>query len=207
MRSEGLQRTVYAISWVPALIATVVSTLVVAIRHDPADVFPLQLSALLLSTAAAFALDDPAFDILSASPTSLRRRRLMRIAVVLAPIALVWTGQVVVRGTVGVEETLTLIAMFAGLLALSFGISGIAGRRSSGQGGRIAAATVLALIVVSTLIDPRWRPLPFGDVPGGWSALQARWGVATVAGTMLLIASSRDLAHPAYGQRRKRDHR
>ncbi len=199
MSADGLRHTARAIGWVPTLIAILLSSVVVAIRPEPDDVFPLQLSAILLSTAAAFALDDPAFEVLAASPTSLLRRRFTRIAVVLLPILLVWTTQVLAHGTTDWDETLTLIAMFGGLLGLSFGISGVAGRRSSGHGGPTAAPTVLILIVVSTLIDPRWRPLPFGDIPGGWTALQTRWAIAAAAGALFLVASSHDPARQ--GQR------
>ncbi|CAN5472116.1 hypothetical protein BH24ACT7_BH24ACT7_23010 [soil metagenome] len=200
MRADALRHTAAAIPWLPAVIASVVSVAVVAASHGQATVAPLQLASVLLSTAAAFALDDPAFEVLAPSPSSLMHRRWARMGVVLAPTMSLWATLVLWHGTAGREETLTLVAMFAGLLGLAFGISGLVGRRSGGRGGSVAAPAILVAIAVSSLIDPRWRPLPFGDIPGGWSALQTRWGVAAAVGAAILAASSVDPAGRRIGR-------
>jgi hypothetical protein len=48
--------------------------------------------------------------------------------------------------------------------------------------------------VLSTVLTPRWRPLPLGDIPGGWSPIYLRWTSACVVGLLVFLVSSRDLA-------------
>jgi hypothetical protein len=50
-------------------------------------------------------------------------------------------------------------------------------------------------LVLSTVLTPRWRPLPLGDIPGGWSPIYVRWTSAGVVGLLVFLLSSRDLAN------------
>ncbi|MDQ4059433.1 MAG: hypothetical protein M3124_09960 [Actinomycetota bacterium] len=184
-----------SIPWVPLATAALVSTLVVGWRHGHAAAVPLQLVAILLSSAAGFALDDPAAETLAASPTSLLRRRLLRLLLVGPPVAVVWGLLLWWQGTDGAEETWALMLLFAGLLGLSMGVSGIAGRRSAkGSGGIVVPPAIFVLLILSTVIPREWRPLPLGDVPGGWDQIYLRWGAAAVLGTIAFLTSSRDPA-------------
>lgn len=182
-----------AMRWQAPIIATVVSTTMVAFGGQ-ATVLPLQVSSILLAAGAGFALDDPCFGTLAPSPTSIWQRRVSRMLVILPPVILVWSALVLWHGTSGPDETWTLVAVFAGLLGLALGTAGIADRRSGGQGGPVVAPTMLAALLVSSMVPPRWRPLPLGDVPGGWDALQTRWAAAAAIGVLALVASSTDPA-------------
>ena len=193
MQTDGLRYAGEVITWRPLLIAAAGSIVITATARQ-GEAFPLQASAILLGAAAAFALDDPMFEILGASPTSLARRRATRLAVVLTPIVVFWMALVIWHGNRSSAASLTLTTMFTGLLSLSFGISGIAGRRSQGRGGPVAAPAILAALIVSGLLPTRWRPLPLGDVPGGFATIRARWALAAVVGVFALVVSSRDLA-------------
>ncbi|MGZ8619082.1 MAG: hypothetical protein ACXWYE_04200 [Actinomycetota bacterium] len=85
--------------------------------------------------------------------------------------------------------------MFAGLVGLALGIAGVAARRSSRWLGGIAVAPALfSALILSTMVTPRWRPLPMGDIPGGWQPIYLRWTAAAVIGLVLLAVSSRDRA-------------
>jgi hypothetical protein len=116
-----------------------------------------------------------------------------RVLLVGVPLTWVWVALIAWHGTVSIRETWQVTAMFAGLTGLTFGIAGVAARRSSrGLGGAAAAPTVFVLIVLSTVVPPRWRPLPLGDIPGGWTQVCLRWSVAALIGALVFLSSSRD---------------
>ena len=181
--------------WVPLTVAAMASLLVVGLRSAPGEIVRLQLVAVLLAGAAGFALDDAAVETLAGSPTGLLRRRLLRVVLVLPPVIVVWAVSVSVQGTAGWSETLAVHLLFAGLLGLSLGIAGVAMRRTGGPSGGITVVpTLLVLSLLSSTIPPSWRPLPFGDVPGGWTQIYLRWGVAALIGVVVFLGSSRDPA-------------
>jgi hypothetical protein len=171
------------------VIATVVGAAVVASGQARLVMIP----STLLAAAAGFAFDDSSHETLAASPSSLIRRRLGRLIVVIPPTIILW-ATLVSQGVNGRQETLTLVAMFAGLVGLTLGIAGVAAHRTDGRGGAVAAPVLLLALVVSAIVPPRWRPLPLGDVPGRWPALQTRWSTAAAIGTLVLLASCRDPA-------------
>jgi hypothetical protein len=187
--AAGLRYTAMTIPWHPMVIATVVGGAVLASGHARLLVIP----STLLAAAAGFALDDSAHEIVAASPSSLIWRRFSRLIVAMPPTLIVWAA-LVSQGVSGSQETLTLTAMFIGLVGLTLGIAGVAAHRTGGRGGAVAAPVLLLALIVSSVLPPRWRPLPLGDVPGGWTALQTRWSTAALIGTLVLLVSSRDPA-------------
>lgn len=195
MTRGAFRYTVMAIPWGAPLIAAAVTTVLAVSGAGDNKAFPLQVGAVLLAGAAGFALDDPAFELLAASPTSLWRRRIGRIAVVLPPTIVLWALMALIVGSEGVEPTLTLVAILAGALGLALGISGVVGHRTRGRGGPFTAPVLLMAIIVSGVLPPALRPLPMGDIPGGWPALQVRWATAAVVGVIALLISSRDVVH------------
>jgi hypothetical protein len=184
-----------SITWIPLAAATLIATVLVAWRHGHTGDASLYLVAVLLPSAAAFALDDPATELLAASPTSLLRRRLLRVLVVGPPVAVIWTVLLWWGFTHGLEETAGLMLIFTGLLGLSLGAAALAGRRSGGRaGGIFTPPAILVLLFLSSVFPPRWRPLPMGDIPGGWPQIYLRWGAAAVLGMVAFLVSSRDPA-------------
>jgi hypothetical protein len=193
-----LSHTARAIPWLPAFAAGILGVVVVGALHDRDAAAPLQAVSVLLAGAAGFAFDDPAAEILAASPTSLRQRRMARLALIGAPILLFWLALVAAQGPASWAETWAIAAMFAGLVGLTFSIAGVASRRSpTGRGGIVAGPGLFILLIVSTLFPTRWRPLPMGDVPGGWTPIYLRWGTAAVIGLLVFLWSSRDPARHA----------
>ncbi len=72
----------------------------------------------------------------AASPTSMMRRRLMRVGSLLPPMVVVWLVLLAWQGTTGPEETWAVTALYTGLTGLGLGIAGVAARRSPhGHGG------------------------------------------------------------------------
>ena len=184
-----------SITWLPLAVAAALSAIIVGWPSTKAGTSLLQVIAIILSGAVGFAFDDPTAAIMAASPTSLLRRRLLRLVLVLPPVAVLWGLLLWAEGTEGPEETWALLALFAGLIGLSIGVAGVACRRSSrGVGGLFVAPSILVLLLLSTVVPPRWRPLPLGDVPGGWLQIYLRWSSAAVVGAIIFLASSRDPA-------------
>jgi hypothetical protein len=184
--------SIRVVPWQAPVTASAVSVLAVGVGLGQGTALPLQVAGILLAASAAFALDDPAFEFLAASPTSLMKRRLARLIVVISALTALWTVLLLWRRPADLQETWTLVVMFAGLLALSVGASAAAGRRTGGWGAAVAAPCLLLALAVSSAIPPHWRPLPLGDIPGGWAALQARWTAACLTGALVLVVSSRD---------------
>jgi hypothetical protein len=193
MRDLKVRAVARTSSWLPLGVAGGACALIVAWpKHDP-GVTPLQATAILLTGALGFALDDPAAGILAASPTSLLYRRLLRLLVLVPPATLLWGICVALNGTDGFEETRTVLTMFVGLTALTIAVAGIACRRRA-RAGHLVAPTVLILLFLSTVFPPRWRPLPMGDIPGGLGQVAIRWSVAAAVGAVVFLVSSRDPA-------------
>lgn len=193
---EALPAIARSIRWQPLGVAALLSVSIVALRRGEDTAGPMQAVAILLACGAGFALDDPAAEVLAASPTPLSRRRSLRLLLVLPPLTLLWGLLLSWRKTDGSEETLALMFLFAGLVGVSLAIAGVAGRTSwlPSGGGLAGPPTILFLMFLSSAIPRRWRPLPLGDVPGGWTQIYIRWAAAAVVATLVLVMSSRDPA-------------
>jgi hypothetical protein len=195
LTDDGLRSTARVIPWLPPLAAAGIATALVAARLDQDAALPFEMAGILLASGLGYVLDDPAFEALGASPTSLGRRRIHRMLLALPPVALLFAALLAWHGTSGTGETLALLAMFCGLVGLALGIAGVAARRSTrGLGGIVVAPTLFAALILSTMLTPRWRPLPIGDIPGGWPPIIFRWSAAAVIGLAILAISSRDRA-------------
>jgi hypothetical protein len=193
---EALPAVARSIRWLPLGIAVLLSGSIVALRSGEPAAGPMQAVALLLACGAGFALDDPAAEVLAASPTPLSRRRSLRLLLVLPPLTLFWVLLLRWQETEGSEETMALMLVFAGLVGLSLAIAGVAGRTSwlPSGGGVAVSPAILFLMFLSSAIPRRWRPLPLGDVPGGWAQIYIRWAGAAAVATLALLMSSRDPA-------------
>lgn len=184
-----------AIRWTPFAIAAVVSTVTVVALRKGSAAKPIEVISILIASAAGFALDDSAANVLDAVPVSLLKRRLTRVLYVLGPACCLWAPLVWLQGPASAAEGWALVAMFAGLLGLAFGFAGVATRRMApGRGGIAVAPALLCALIVSTTLPPRWRPLPLGDIPGGWAAIDLRWSTAAMVGSVMFLWSSRDRA-------------
>lgn len=194
-----------ATQWTPWLIAATISLVVVLLHSDGPVATPLQVSALLLGAGTGFAIDDPAAETLASSPTTLRRRHGVRLAAMGIATALAGLVLGLLARPTGVGEAVALVAMASGLAGLNVGVAGVAGRISGWRhGGLVSSPVVLILIIASSMLPPVWRPLPTGDIPGGWSAISTRWALACVVGLLVLAYSLRDPARvPLIAGRRR----
>jgi len=148
--------------------------------------------ALVAATAGVgFALDDSAAEIVAASPTTLGRRRIVRVAVAGTIVVIGWVViAIVVAATQGSDQfpTYDITIELAALVAIGLATSATIRRRTSGPGGPTAALVVLVGPVF-------WSGIAFGDVgvfpslvPG--QDLRERWvWLALLAAAALLLAS------------------
>lgn len=188
-----LRHTARAIRWGPMAGAVAASSVLITTLGRGASTLPLQMTAFLLGAAAAFAVDDPAGESLAASPRSLWSRRVVRLAVIVPLTGIMWFLALLADPPESAGEGLALTATSVGFLGLGLGAAA-AGCRVAGwtQGGTIAGPSLVVGIILSSTLPPVWRPLPTGDVPGGFPAISARWAVAALIGIVTLRLASND---------------
>lgn len=141
----------------------------------------LVAAAIIGATALALAVEDPAGETLSASPTSLARRRALRLSAILLGLVITWTVLVAAASIVGpltgddLARRAAEAAAVSGLAAAAAGLSHRSGVASAGPVGAVAGA--LSTLVISSLAF-RFHQLP--SLMG--EEHHARWWlVATVA--------------------------
>lgn len=190
------------IAW-PALLGGALACCALTIVASGADDSPLGhwpgLGALALCTGAAFLLDDAAQAAAAATPTSLARRRILRIALALPLLAVVWMATL--WYATGAQDTTfrpdaraTLTLQFAAMLALTLAASAVALRAMPGQhGGWTGIVAPFALLAIAYALPHRWTLFAFpGDA--AWPATQWRWAALLAVGLLTLAWASREPA-------------
>jgi hypothetical protein len=178
----------------------VAAAVVVAVMslHDDATA-PIALMVAGITGAAGFGavLDDPASDVLAPSPTTFAGRRLRRIGLGAAVLAVGWLGVLSV-----VESTLTPPSIPAGAASLEvaalasvvLALSAAATRITGTPGGTAAAlglVPVTGFVAILGHVGPSW-PLP-SLVPGDDAA---RWWCVLVVSLAIVAWLSRDPGAP-----------
>jgi hypothetical protein len=176
----------------PTMLGGLVAIIAIVARmstgHEIGEIYAL---ALVTSTAGiGFALDDPAAETVAPSPTTLGRRRLIRIAVAGAIAVTAWG---MIATAVATSKTQHFPAYDLGIELAALGAIGLATsalvhRRTGSPGGPTAALVVLvgpAFMYGVVFRDVRFFP---SLVPG--QDLRERWvWLALLAGGSLLITS------------------
>ncbi len=158
--------------------------------------------ALVTSTAGiGFALDDPAAEIVAASPTSLVRRRIIRVLIAVTIVIIAWflIAAVVATSSTNRFPTSDIVIEIAALAAIGLATAASVQRRTDSPGGPTAALVVLvgpAFMSGIAFRDVRVFP---SLVPG--QPLRERWVWLTAIALIALINASRD---PAAGHARGR---
>ena len=202
-RLTCLARVARTIAW-PALLAGAVACAGVVALAGLTDALSARsrwpgLGALALCAGLAFLLDDAAESTVAASPTSLARRRLLRIALALPLVCAVWAGSLWYATSVdgapfGPDARQGLSLQFAAMLAVTLGASAVALRVAQGERGGWTAVFVLFGLLVAAFYAPhRWTLLVGTDDPA-WPAAQQRWLVLLALGVLTLVFASRDPA-------------
>lgn len=162
--------------------------------------------ALALCVGAAFLLDDAAGATVGASPRSLARRRLLRVALALPLLCTAWAGSLWYATAAdaawfGPDTRAALTLQFAAMLTVTLASSAIALRVAPDEhGGWTGALAPFAILTAALVLPDRWALLA---APGddAWSAAQPRWAALLALGLLTLMWANRD---PASRSRRWR---
>lgn len=157
------------------------------------------LGALALCVGAAFVLDDPASATTDASPTSLAKRRMLRIALTLPLLGGVWAASLYYATSadgapLGPDARGALSIQASAMLATTLGASAAALRLMPGEtSGWAAVGIPFALLACVYYLPQRFALLATPAEPG-WQSAQQRWVLLLAVGVLALIWASRDPA-------------
>ncbi|TXS41105.1 hypothetical protein EAO75_40530 [Streptomyces sp. uw30] len=160
----------------------------------------LRVAAVLCVVPVAFALDDPAATTTAALPYPLAVRRLLRLALLCVPLAVIWTTcGFLLTAAMNPDDRVALplagLSLEAAGLAATTVLLSVVGLRLSdgGRGSTLAAPGSVLLPLVLALSPARERlfPVPYGT---SWDASRWAWAsaLAVAAGlTALLLREHR----------------
>jgi hypothetical protein len=186
-------RAARVLTWQPTAWSLAGATLLLVIAKPATLDLRLAIGGAAVAATAGFALDDPAAVTLAASPSSLRRRRAHRVAIVLVVAGTWWIGVVeYVTVRAGRFPLVDRTLLFGVLVAIALATAAAVAHLGERTGGGIAGVVVTLGAFATTFLPPRtWLPLPNSpDAPGATGRLLAV-AVATVA---VLWIASRDPA-------------
>lgn len=153
----------------------------------------LVAASVISSTTVAFAVEDPAGETLSGSPTSLARRRGLRLSAIVLAVAVVWLALVALAGSReptsanNLAQRAAEVAAVSGLAAAAAGL--LHSHDVAGAGPIGATAGALTSLLISSLA---YR---FHDLPALMSATHhGRWWVIGLAGWAIAAWTWRDPA-------------
>ena len=211
---------VRSLRWRPLVGAAVAAAVVVWLLSpddgDPAGLLgALRLGGFLLAAGAAFFLDDDAAETLACSPTSLRARRTLRLAVLGAVFAVLWALLVgmawaLAHAGAGGVPIAALTLEVAGMLALSLAVAAVGARWAPDGRGGVAGGPALTLAMLAAYLGQmRWPryvtlfPLAPGDPT--WTTAHVRWAVLLAAAVTVVAITCADPARrPSLHQLRRR---
>jgi hypothetical protein len=155
----------------------------------------LRGTAVLLAVAVTFAVDDPAADVLAASPTPLRQRVMVRVALAVAVAGAAWTAAAAVvaaRDHVPVAGlTLEVLALAMVGIAVALALQTWGGATDPGI---LTAPVVAGAVLAANLLPSRWALLVAG--PGGpeWEQAHRRWAAVLVVAVVAARLATADRA-------------
>ncbi|MEO6123523.1 MAG: hypothetical protein ABIR32_07405 [Ilumatobacteraceae bacterium] len=183
-------------------VATIIASM--STGHDLTEIYALAIVASTVGLGSA--LDDPAAEILRASPTTLAQRRIRRIAIVGAITVTTWLVIAAIVATSDAQRfpTYDVIIEVAALAAIGLATSAAVQRHTQAPGGPTAALVVLvgpAFLNWVVFRDVRVFP---SLVPG--QHLRERWIWLGLGACVWLSSTSRDPASrmPVRNHSRKR---
>jgi len=198
--------TVLATSWwlvrrpgllVPAGTALALALATTPVLDDGWAPRVLRGVGVLLACAWVSATDDPAGEVVAASPYPRRVRTLARVGAALPPLLAVWVAAAVV-----VQARAPAVPVLAlGVEALALGLLGLAigtALRAWHDLHQPAHAAALGLVLLAFVMSaaPRWYALHQDQTWGPpWEAAQIRWWALVLVATGVLALALHDPLH------------
>jgi hypothetical protein len=152
---------------IPTLAAAVAlaaaPTLIVILQSGRSHSGALAAAALLLGAMVGYAVEDPAEETLSATPTSLARRRLLRLGTIAVGVALTGVLLVVVAATrtdVAAAELGRRLVELLAASGIAAAVAGSAQRRGANGAAPGAAVTALVGMLLVASLAHRFSQLP-----------------------------------------------
>jgi len=151
-------------------------------------------AAMFLSIGCGFVLDDPAEATIAGVPPVLLYRRVLRLALAIPFLAVVWASLLWYARVDGTTGALTV--ELAAMAAIAVGIAAIASHVvPDGLGGVAAGPSVLVLFVTVALLPRRYaRFLPLDPTGPRRFDLYGRWALALAVAAAVFVAASLDPA-------------
>jgi hypothetical protein len=180
--------------WAPLLVlpALTVALTLYGTRHGVEDpIGQTRLAVVLLAVAMAPVLDEPAHELVTASPTSQARCRRWRIAMGLGPVAAAWLivlARVRLDAATAAALTLELAATLAAVLAVAVVV---ARRNRDGMGGLEAAMATPVVAGLVNAVPNRWTLLAGSPHSPAWTDSHRRWAVLFAAAVAVLATDGR----------------
>lgn len=203
MLSPTARTRALALAWMPtarglplptlagAAALAIAPTLVVVLQRGSDHTGALIAGSLVLGAMAGYSVDDPAEETVSASPTGLARRRLLRLSAIALGVAATALLLVVVAGAraeltaADLGRRLAELVAASGLAAATAGTAQRRGVPGAAHGGAVTA--LIGVLLVAALAE-RFSELPslMGD------AHHERWWWVAIVGWAVGAWSSRD---------------
>jgi hypothetical protein len=162
--------------------------------------------AVLLAAMLALAVDEPAAELLDATPTPLSRRVARRLAVLagaVVPLWLVGLGAVALRGADVSTGMLTL--QLAALVALGLALPAALRRwRRVAEPGVLAGPALIGFLLAADLLPRALRLMPQQTWGPPWEVAHLRWSALLLAGASVLLVALSDPATARTGIVRRR---
>ena len=175
-----------------AALALAAAPTAVVLLDGGRDLTKALLAAGVIGAAtASFWVEDPAGETLSASPTSLARRRVLRlgaIALGLAVTCALLVAAAAVRGTLTLDEIVQRSAEVAAVSGLAAAIGGSAERHGVAGAARSGAVGGSLAVLMVSGVAQRFHTLPSLGV----TQHHGRWWLVALAAWATAAWSSRD---------------
>jgi len=168
-----------------ALALAAAPTVIVLLRGGNDLSGALAAATIIGAPIAALVVEDPAGETISASPTSLARRRLLRGSAILLAVAGCWAALIALGALVGevtgaaLAERAAEAAAVGGIATAAAGVAWRRGALGAAQGGGLVGP--LSVLLVSALAQ-RFSGLPAVASPAHhdrwWALAGVAWAVA-----------------------------
>jgi hypothetical protein len=167
-----------------------------ALDHDGAAVLVLRGVAVLLAAALALAVDEPAAQLLDATPTPLVQRLVARAGLCCAVLVPGWLLTIGVATRAGADVPVAALTLeLAALTAVGLAVPASLRRWwQVSEPGLVTGPVLFGALLGAAHLPPTLALLPGSPADPVWDAAHQRWALVLIAAGLLL---ARAVADPA----------